>query len=378
MVIVSCDQIISKLFLGRKSFMLHNNHVNWYKIFTSIAFRFDPEFIHEITSAFLHELPILGSWHLQKYQFDSRLHAKYLDLNHPLMIAAGLDKNARMLEYFQRLNIGAIEVGTVTLKPQIGNPRPRIWRIKEERSLRNAMGFPNDGQKEILKRLQKFRRNHPESAMKIGVNIGKNKETLNAESPQEYAKLYEIFCEVSDYIVINISSPNTPNLRDLQSVDGLKAILDEVEKKMSEDDPPLYIKLSPDMAQDQYLEVFELIQNSIAKGIILTNTTSDHSYDKGGLSGEKLKEKAKAVYTKFLEMNRQSQKLDIICVGGLSCYDDIVEIWKHGGSKFQVYTSFIYQGPYLINYLNQAIQEDLASKNLSNLIELIDFYQPKK
>jgi dihydroorotate dehydrogenase len=338
-----------------------------YNFYKNFAFRLDPETAHEYTQQLLHSFPFLAN--LNRSFQSERFHTgtQHMQWSAPVGIAAGLDKNAQMLKYFDELGIGALEVGTVTPRPQIGNDRPRIWRLADQESLRNAMGFPNAGKDIIKHRLQAFNAKQ----IKIGVNIGKNKDTPNEKAHQDYEILYSEFCDLADYIVINVSSPNTPGLRELQNIEALKKILESVLQHHKTNSPPLYLKLSPDMNLEDLDDIYKLSLEVGINGIISTNTTNQHDYGVGGLSGKYINQISKKSYSHFLDLNRGNEQFDIICVGGISSYQDLRNIWKMGGKLTQVYTSFIYQGPELFQSLAREIDLDLKHNNLSSVEELI-------
>ena len=303
-----------------------------------VLFKFDSEKVHDLSmkamatnsGALRKMFKGLKSEELRPVQ------SKNMSWKHSIGLAAGFDKDAKALNFLDHLGFGAIEVGTVTLEPQIGNDRPRIWRIPEKNSLRNAMGFPSAGSAEVLKRVKKYN-----GKACLGVNIGKNKETTLEEATDEYLLLYEIFEHYCDYIVINVSSPNTAGLRELQERSRLEALL-----KPFKDIPnrkPVYIKVSPDETTNSINEIVGIAKENRLSGIIATNTSSNHEFDKGGISGEMITERSKMIWKNLL--NQCDDEFDLIAVGGFSKPEHFEEYFDLGGKFAQVYTSFVYQGP---------------------------------
>lgn len=327
----------------------------------SLLFLFDPEFIHEHSLEFLHQAPwIVFPWN-KGNQSSLNLSVKNMNWATPFGIAAGLDKNAMALHAFNSIGAGALEIGTVTVLPQAGNPRPRLFRYPDDSSLRNSMGFPNEGSQKILARLQ----NRPEEFC-VGTNIGKSKLSTNQEAITEYAKLYETFAPNSDYLVVNISSPNTPGLRDLQDEkwlldldQALKPLLDKFQK-------PLWLKISPDLSDSQLNELLRFLPKLHFSGIVATNTTMRPDLGTGGVSGKWLAEKSQFVRTKSLERLKDTP-MEVIGVGGISDFRDILHFWERGGKLIQVYTSLIFKGPHLLRELELATLSLLHFAHLPTL-----------
>ncbi|MEX1099234.1 MAG: quinone-dependent dihydroorotate dehydrogenase, partial [Bacteriovoracaceae bacterium] len=300
----------------------------------------EPENIHDLSVQLFHQKPWLSSF-LPRVKGGDKysLSDGHMSWDFPVGLAAGFDKNALALDFLSRLGFGAIEAGTVTPKPQVGNPKPRIQRIVKEESLLNSMGFPNQGQIKIMKNIQEtvWAR-----TCKLGVNLGKNKLTTDKKTPEDYAVLYEAFAPLADYLVINISSPNTPGLRALQSKEGFKAICEAVEEKRKQSYKPLYLKIAPELEESDLKDLVELTKEFGFSGIVATNTSVSHQRGKGGLSGKSISEQARLAREKVLEMTRETPSLSVIGAGGISCFQDIMDFWKKGGSFVQIYTAFIY------------------------------------
>jgi dihydroorotate dehydrogenase len=281
----------------------------------------------------------------------------YLGLKFPnhIGLAAGFDKNAECLLAWQILGFGFAEVGTVTALPQEGNPKPRIFRFPEQTSLLNRMGFNNDGCKKIAERITKQRSRH-KIHIPIGVNIGKSKITPLEEADQDYLTSFRTLADLADYMVINVSSPNTPGLRNLQSVNLLKPLLDTLcsENAKRKTSLPLLLKLSPDLNTQDTLDIAELSLQSGLQGLIVSNTSVDFNlipnpYGNGGLSGSVLFEKStdclRHIHTSY------GDKLLLVGSGGVMSAEH-ARLKKEAGAKLiQIYTGFIYEGPDLIRQI---------------------------
>lgn len=342
--------------------------MNLYPIFKHLAFKSDPEKIHELSMKIFNSLPQLsgifpGSIPSNKYKISDG----HMSWSFPVGLAAGFDKNGQAIEFFDRCGFGAVEVGTVTKQPQVGNPRPRIWRLPEINSIRNAMGFPNAGAQELKRNIE-----HSTYKTCLGVNIGKNKETSVEDTPEEYAYLYEKFAPQADYLVINISSPNTPGLRDLQTKDAFSKICDAVNEKRKENSKPLYLKISPDLSKEGIVDMVELSKEYNLSGVITTNTTVQHDYGKGGLSGKYIKEISAEARKIACEVAREDQNLSIIGVGGIDSFEEINEFWKQGGRFVQIYSSFIFHGPKLLKDIQKDIDQLLKNTQAADLQEYIN------
>ncbi|BCZ16778.1 Dihydroorotate dehydrogenase 2 PyrD [Helicobacter sp. NHP19-003] len=296
-----------------------------------------------------------------------------LNLPNPIGLAAGFDKNATMVAGLSRLGFGAIEVGTLTPKAQLGNPKPRVFRYIPQQSLQNSMGFNNKGVAKAAQRLE----NLPPLPCLIGVNLGKNKDTPLENTLSDYEKALKASLGVGDYYVFNLSSPNTPNLRDLQNesfVDELFSMARERTHK------PLFLKVAPDMPSDGLLAVCERAIKAGAKGIIATNTTIDYSLlpgarQSGGLSGRVLEAKARVV---FEEIARAFfGRAVLVAVGGISDAKEAYERIKMGASFLQIFTAFIYQGPTICRQINQDIVKLLQQDGLSSIHEAVGIGQKR-
>lgn len=332
------------------------------KIISPFLFLFDPEKIHTFTffliKAFF-KIPILGFIIESFYKVESsKLTRKLFGLTfeNPVGIAAGFDKNATHISEFEKFGFGFIEIGTVTPKPQDGNPKKRLFRLKEDTAIINRMGFNNDGVVKIKNRLKK------NYNVLIGGNIGKNKVTPNSQAKNDYLICFEELYNYVDYFVINVSSPNTPGLRELQSkeflndlfIDLNKFRLNEVIKK------PILIKISPDLSKEKILEILEVIETNNIDGIIATNTTIDYpnlksknKNETGGLSGAPLYDKSNEVIS-FIS-KKTNGKLPIIGVGGISTPEQAVKKIEAGAHLIQLYTGIIYEGPGIVRKINKKL-----------------------
>ncbi len=346
-----------------------------YSVFKHLAFKFDPEFIHDHSiklAAGAPQITKLFAPLSKKPQYHLNQHG--LNWSFPVGLAAGFDKNAMAIKFFENLGFGAVEIGTVTKEPQQGNPKPRVFRHAAQKSLRNAMGFPNLGSELILKNVKKQK---PNMQTCLGVNIGKNKETSPEKTPQEYSYLYKEFAPFADYLVVNISSPNTPGLRDFQKKELLTPIMTALAEVQKEIYKPIFIKIAPDLSYDELRMICELSKEFSFSGVIATNTTLQHDLGKGGVSGELIKPFAQKIRNQACSILAEDPKQMIIGVGGIDSYAEIKDFWKQGGSFVQVYTGLIYQGPALLKNIALAIDEDMKKYQVSNVEELIQAIKQK-
>ncbi len=354
--------------------------MNLYNLFKSVAFQIDPETAHNQSMALLSRFPeslatFLGV-HEKLLENDSSLDLS-VSLNDgntwsfPVGLAAGLDKNAEAINFFSTIPFGAIEVGTVTPRPQEGNPKPRMFRLKEEESLLNRMGFNNEGMDQVFLHLKKADRH----GKVVGVNLGKNKTTPQDSAAEDYRVLFNKFAPVASYLVINVSSPNTPGLRDLQSISSLKEIFEALQDLRREYSVPLYLKISPDLALEDLPAIVELAQEFKLSGLIATNTTIRKDLGVGGISGRLLQEKGRLVREKVLEALGPDSELELIGVGGITTFNDLLDFWRAGGKVCQIYTAFIYQGPGLLLDWRQQMIDLMNKGQVKNFEELRTFIQ---
>ncbi len=285
-----------------------------------------------------------------------------LDFPHPVGLAAGFDKDARWIDALSDLGFAFIEIGTVTPKPQAGNPQPRLFRLKKDRALINRMGFNNQGVQAAVERLKK--RN---SKVIVGGNIGKNKVTPNAEAVNDYVICFDALFDYVDYFVVNVSSPNTPGLRELQEKGPLLEILNalQVRNRAQKNTKPILLKIAPDLNEDQLNDIVDIVKESGIDGLIASNTTIDRSglqtsesevleIGNGGLSGAPVKNRSTEVIRHLNE--RSGGTIPIIGVGGIANAKDAQEKLDAGASLVQVYTGFIYEGPGIVSNIVQGLK----------------------
>jgi dihydroorotate dehydrogenase len=308
-----------------------------YSLLKPLLFKLPPEVAHEFALEVASLCPALGKISGTKSSDRLCLKIGNLQWKSPVGLAAGLDKNAEALNFFANQGFGALECGTVTLKPQLGNPRPRIFRYQDQQSLRNAMGFPNLGLITIAAKLKSFKSDLP-----VGANIGKNKDSTPEESIDELGTIVATLQDDVDYFVINVSSPNTPGLRALQEKSYLTELFQELTTLTNKD---LFLKIAPDLEENKVSELATLAAELKLTGLIATNTTIRPDLGVGGISGMLLKDKARKVRQQILNLELP---IEVIGVGGISSFEDIKEFWRDGGKAVQVYTSYVYQGPNLL------------------------------
>ena len=333
-----------------------------YSLLRKILFLFDAELIHEFSVfsiKLFNKIP-LSDYIIKKFFYvdDKRLERNILGLKfkNPVGLAAGFDKNAECYNEFSNFGFGFIEIGTVTPIPQPGNPKKRIFRLVEDKSLINRLGFNNKGLSSIVNNLKKQR------GIIIGANIGKNFFTKNNEAHNDYLKCISELNEFIDYFAVNISSPNTKGLREFHDKSLLRPLLEKLIKfnDKQNNKRPLLLKISPDLSEEQLAEIVVLIKDLNLDGIIATNTTvsrdgatSKFKIQQGGMSGQLLKIKSNTI-VKYLRKNL-GENFPIIGVGGIMSADDAIERLNSGADLIQIYTGFIYKGPSLIKEINKAI-----------------------
>lgn len=314
-----------------------------YKLVFRLFLRWiDPEVAHHLGAALVKFLGVV----LPSPKSASVVKAAGLSFENHLGIAAGFDKNAKMVLGLYKLGFGHVEVGTVTPKPQSGNQKPRLFRLIHENSLVNRMGFNNDGALVIARRLERLRKSGAKLPV-IGVNIGKNKVTEPALAAEDYAFCARELSDVADYLAVNVSSPNTPGLRDLQQVSTLRPILVSVIENSK--GKPVFVKIAPDLADDDALAIARLVDELDIAGVIAANTTVGRmgiagkaAAEAGGLSGPMLSIRAREL---LILLRAALPNRAIISVGGIQSFEEVAERLKLGADLVQVYTGFIYEGP---------------------------------
>ena len=316
-----------------------------YKLARKLLFLLPPEQSQNISHFFL---KLFSGLYKSK---QTHLFVKGLRVKNRLGLAAGLDKNARLINEFDNIGFGFVEVGTITPKAQYGNPKPRIKRLISHESLLNSLGFPNEGVRSIKSRLKKV-----SGDICLGVNIGPNKDTVPEEVINDYLLCYEEVFEYADFVTINISSPNTPNLRSLHKVEKFKAVIDAIlsERNRHQKKPKVFIKISPDEESKTYTNLIETINNSAIDGVIISNTSNNQNLKKslnvahlpGGISGKSLKNSSNKILKEIKTMINK-EKI-IVAVGGIFDVDSYNEKFELGADLVQMYTGLIYEGPNLV------------------------------
>lgn len=344
-----------------------------YENIKKYLFQLEPETAHNLVEFLLKVAPTvpfaLNSFVEQNFVIDEKLKQNIfgVDFLNPVGLGAGFDKNGTMIQSMLALGFGFTEVGTVTPVAQAGNEKPRMFRYPEFESVQNAMGFNNNGSYELQ---QKVKALYPFS-IPIGVNIGKNKTTSQENALDDYKHLIKSFSDICDYMVINISSPNTPNLRDLQNEEFIKALFSMAKELTNK---PILLKIAPDMEIDVAIALCNCAIASGANGIIATNTTVDYQLLSGcqtfgGLSGKVLQEKS---YTLFKEIAKELYgKTTLISVGGIDSPQEAYKRLKAGASLVQVYSAMIFKGPSLIGDINQGILKLMKDDGYNHISDVI-------
>ncbi len=343
----------------------------FYRMLRRVFFLFPPETIHEAVFAVL-RLPLVSELLARMYRYEHpALHREVFGLTfrNPVGLAAGMDKNAEVFEQMGALGFGFVEIGTVTPRPQMGNPRPRLFRLPEDEALINRMGFNNQGVEAVRRRLERRK----DRTLLIGGNIGKNKDTPNERAPEDYETCFRVLYEGVDFFVVNVSSPNTPNLRQLQEKEPLRRLLlhlQEVNAGMPRR-KPLLLKIAPDLNEPQLDDIIEIVRETGVDGVIATNSTvsrerlrsSPRRLEKigpGGLSGKPLARRSTEVI-RYLH-HHSGGVFPIIGVGGIHSVEDALEKLDAGATLIELFTGFVYEGPGLI----KQIKKELVRRALAN------------
>lgn len=321
-----------------------------------LLFCMDAEAVHHFAMGVLARVGPALRW--IKPPRDSRLTRKVFGVTfpNPVGLAAGFDKNAVALPAWEGLGFGFVEAGTITARPQPGNPRPRVFRIPEAGALINRLGFNNDGCDVIAARLQRLRDTVRWPRIPVGINLGKSKITPLEEATADYLLSFERLQNLGDYFVLNVSSPNTPGLRQLQERAALDDLLQAIQRRNLRQRPVL-VKIAPDLSWPAIEEILGLAAEHRLAGLVATNTTTDQSgipakrRTPGGLSGQPLRERSTAV-VRFIA---DRSELPVIAVGGIHSADDALEKFDAGAALVQIYTGFIYEGPTLIRAICSAL-----------------------
>ena len=333
-----------------------------------ILFWFDPEEVHHFSFSFIKfisKIPFVSGILKSIYEVkDNRLEREVFGLKfkNSVGLAAGFDKDAKCFQELSNFGFGFIEIGTLTPKPQDGNPKKRLFRLKSDSAIINRMGFNNGGVDAAVLRLKK------NNGILIGGNIGKNKLTPNEDATSDYLICFNTLFDYVDYFVVNVSSPNTPNLRELQEKEPLTKLLQTLQNEniqkchteRSRSAKPILLKIAPDLTDEQLLDIIDIVNETKIAGVIATNTTisreglqSENKTETGGLSGKPLTKRSTEVI-RFLS-KKSNKAFPIIGVGGIHSAEDALEKLEAGASLVQLYTGFIYEGPKLVADINKAI-----------------------
>jgi len=343
------------------------NLISMYKILRSLLFLFDPEKVHYFTAKLIRvtlSVPGMKSIWNKMYTVKSpKLEREVFGIKfpNPVGLAAGFDKNASMFNDLTYCGFGFIEIGTVTPEGQPGNEKPRLFRLKDDSGIINRMGFNNEGVENAIANLKKRK-----TSVIIGGNIGKNKVTPNESATDDYVISFNALYPYVDYFVVNVSSPNTPNLRELQEKEPLTKLLQTLQdiNATKTSRKPILLKIAPDLTNEQLDDIVEIINDVKLDGVIASNTTISREGLKtskarideigaGGLSGKPVRERSTEVI-RYLSV-KSDKSFPIIGVGGIHSAEDAIEKINAGASLIQVYTGFIYEGPRLIKQINKAI-----------------------
>lgn len=329
------------------------------RLLRPIFFSLDPEEAHDAVLAMLHaggQWPGLIRLTAGKSVPTAPRAVAGITFPNPVGLAAGMDKNAVALPAWEALGFGFAEIGTVTALPQPGNPKPRLFRYPHQQALINRFGFNNEGCEAVAARLEGLHASGRWPRIPVGINIGKSKVTAAENAHLDYLVSYKRFQGLGDYVVVNVSSPNTPGLRDLQSTESLGKIIRTLRDWEGSSERPLFVKVAPDLAEEDLVAIVELAWREKLAGIIATNTTLDHSSippgkdETGGLSGDPVRARSLAA----LRTIRRHTNLPVIASGGISDAGSAKERLDAGADLLQVYTAFIYQGPGLLRRLASA------------------------
>ena len=338
----------------------------------SLIFKIDPETAHDlaIKSLKFNFVPNLLQEEKNNPLFKTRLFNK--DINNPIGMAAGFDKNAEVYNSLFKLGFGFVEVGTITPLKQYGNPKPRVFRLVEDEALINRLGFNNLGAKNILDRIKK---NRPSGL--LGINIGPNKDSKERE--RDYIDCIKIFHTSADYITINISSPNTEDLRSFHNQNKLNDLLEIIdkEKKNLRSQIPIVLKVSPDIEEKEIKKISEVVLNNNVEALIVSNTSDStrdnlkntQSYQKGGLSGKPIEFKSTKLISKFY--NILQGRIKIIGVGGVDSGRGAYEKFLAGANYVQLYTGMVFRGPNIVNLIKKELKELLLADGVKNFSEIV-------
>ena len=338
----------------------------------SLIFKFDPETAHNlaIKSLKLNLTPNLTNENKDDPMFMTNLFGKEID--NPIGMAAGFDKNAEVYNPLFKLGFGFVEVGTVTPIEQYGNPKPRVFRLVEDQALINRLGFNNLGAEDVSNRI----RSNSKKGL-LGINIGPNKDS--SDRLNDYLIGLRTFHDIADYITINISSPNTENLRSFHDETKFNELINSVQEEKSKlkSKIPIVVKISPDISEEQIGPLSEILLNHKVSAIIVSNTTARNreklsnilKHQKGGLSGKPLEEEANKLIGKFYKLLKN--KIEIIGVGGVDSGESAHRKFLAGASHVQLYTGMVFQGPNIVGKIKKELKEILIADGIKNFREII-------
>ncbi len=324
-----------------------------------LLFSLDAETAHHFTIALLRQASYFGLAlrTLRAFQPLPKPKALFgLNFPNPIGLAAGLDKNGVAIPAWAALGFGFIEIGTVTAKAQPGNPKPRIFRLPEQQALINRLGFNNDGADAIAERLGRLRRSGRWPAVPVGINIGKSRATPLERAEDDYLYSFRLLRNFADYVTLNVSSPNTPGLRELQEPQRLSELLQAIGSEPGAATKPILVKISPDLSPIELEAILATCEENAVAGIIATNTTLDHSSiptaldEEGGLSGAPLREKATALLRDIVAKSA----IPVVASGGIFDAESAHEKLQAGAQLIQLYTGFVYRGPRLLREIMEA------------------------
>ena len=298
-----------------------------------------------------------------------------LKFTNPIGLAAGFDKNGEAYDGLMRLGFGFVEIGTVTINPQFGNKKPRIFRLLEDKAIINRLGFNNIGAEKVLQNIEKY--DSANGPGLLGVNLGKNLDSK--ELIEDYLKLLKIFNRKASYITLNVSSPNTPGLRELEQKDNLDKLVKKISlfKRKNSVNIPVFLKIDPDISKNQLSDISDIVLSSRIDGVIISNTSiqrsneliSKHASEKGGISGLPIKETSNKLLKDFYILT--NGKIPLIGVGGISNGKDAYERILNGASLIQLYTSLIYKGPSIVNKIKEELVYLLKRDNYKSLDQAV-------
>ena len=338
-----------------------------YPLIRPLAFAFDAETAHRLT---IGALKIVPPRRPPDFPASLKTRVAGLDFPTPVGLAAGFDKDAEVPEQMLSMGFGFVEVGTLTPRPQDGNPRPRLFRLSEDKAVINRMGFNNRGQLEAFQRLLDCTHMHGV----IGVNVGANKDSKDRIA--DYAAGVRAMAPVAKYLTINISSPNTPGLRQLQDEGALKALLEAVNEARPKDGPPIFLKVAPDLGEGEPDQIVRVAMSQGVDAIIVANTTvsrpalkSRFACEQGGLSGAPLKPLALKALRDFRAAS--GGEIPLIGVGGIATADDAWERVRAGASLVQLYSAMVYEGPHIATRIARGLAERLKRAGYSNIAEAV-------